>query len=134
MSPEDEDSTIIAVCRCKANIIARLDSAHHRSHFDYLSADFRGAKAAKFTGGLPAALPPDGKFGGPEAAGFFPIGFNNLGGGAIMEARGSADDAGAEGAGAGAVGRLIAIGGGAIGLAFSAGSSPGKTQTFLTSS
>lgn len=51
-------------------------------------------------------------------------------GGAIKAARGSN---GAIGSGsAGSAGTLAIVGGGAMGLATSAGSSPGKTHTFLS--
>lgn len=93
-------------------------------------------KAWKLTGGLPPGGPiiPGARGREDPFVGFVADdGFSGRGGGAIIAARGSLDAAAAAGAAAGA-GLLIAVGGGAIGLAFSAGSSPGNTHTFLSAS
>lgn len=94
-----------------------------------------GANEAKLTGfgGALFGASPGGNPGGCPRGPRFGV-FRDaiaLGGGAIIAARGSLDTG--VGAGVGFEGP-IEVGGGGIGLTFSAGSSPGKTQTFLSSS
>jgi hypothetical protein len=92
--------------------------------------------AWKLTGGFPpgGTIAPGGPGIEDEFGGFLAdTGLSGRGGGAIIAARGSLDSAAAGVAGA-VAGLLTAIGGGAIGLAFSAGSSPGNTHTFLSAS
>lgn len=85
----------------------------------------------------PALLPVDAKGSAYLLAAdvpFFIVDKPRLGGGAINAASGSLDAAGAGADKAGVTGVLGIIGGGANGLATSAGSSPGKIQRFSFSS
>jgi hypothetical protein len=103
----------------------------------HVSNGLGGMNAWKLTGGFPAgiAITPGAKGRDDPFGGFLADdGLSGLGGGTIMAARGSFDAAVAAGAAGTGAGLLATIGGGAIGLAFSAGSSPGNTHTFLSAS